>query len=30
MKEIIYNEDNLKEEEIHEWVKRAKVLVVIS
>ena len=30
MKEIIYNEDNLKEEEINEWVKRAKVLVVNS
>ena len=30
MKEIIYNEDKLKEEEIHEWVKRAKVLVVNS
>ena len=30
MKEIIYNENNLREEEIHEWVKRAKVLVVNS
>jgi 8-oxo-dGTP pyrophosphatase MutT (NUDIX family) len=30
MKEIIYNENNLKEEEISEWVKRAKVLVVNS
>ena len=30
MKEIIYNEDKLKDEEIHEWVKRAKVLVVNS
>lgn len=30
MKEIIYNEDNLRDEEIHEWVKRAKVLVVNS
>ena len=30
MKEIIYNENNLNEEEIHEWVKRAKVLVVNS
>ena len=30
MKEIIYNDNNLKEEEINEWVKRAKVLVVNS
>lgn len=30
MKEIIYNEDNLRDEEIHEWVKRAKLLVVNS
>jgi len=30
MKEIIYNDDKLKDEEIHEWVKRAKVLVVNS
>jgi diaminopimelate decarboxylase len=30
MKEIIYNENNLKDEEISEWVKRAKVLVVNS
>ena len=30
MKEIIYNEDKLRDEEIHEWVKRAKVLVVNS
>jgi len=30
MKEIVYNENNLREEEIHEWVKRAKVLVVNS
>jgi 8-oxo-dGTP pyrophosphatase MutT (NUDIX family) len=30
MKEIIYNDSNLKEEEIYEWVKRAKVLVVNS
>lgn len=30
MKEIIYNEDNLNEKEINEWVKRAKVLVVNS
>jgi hypothetical protein len=30
MKEIIYNEDKLKDEEIHDWVKRAKVLVVNS
>lgn len=30
MKEIIYNEDNLRDEEIHEWVKRAKILVVNS
>ena len=30
MKEIIYNESNIKEEEVHEWVKRAKVLVVNS
>lgn len=30
MKEIIYNDNILKDEEIHEWVKRAKVLVVNS
>lgn len=30
MKEIIYNEDCLKDEDIHEWVKRAKLLVVNS
>lgn len=30
MKEIIYNEDNLRDEEIDEWVKRAKLLVVNS
>ena len=30
MKEIIYNENNLNDEMIHEWVKRAKVLVVNS
>lgn len=30
MKEIIYNEDKLKDEEINEWVKRAKILVVNS
>ena len=30
MKEIIYNEDKIKDEEIHEWVKRAKLLVVNS
>lgn len=30
MKEIIYNEDKLKDEEIHEWVRRAKLLVVNS
>lgn len=30
MKEIIYNDNNLKDEDIHEWVKRAKVLVVNS
>ncbi len=30
MKEIIYNEDKIKDEDIHEWVKRAKVLVVNS
>ena len=30
MKEIIYNENNLRDEEIKEWVKRAKVLVVNS
>ena len=30
MKEIIYNENNLKNEDISEWVKRAKVLVVNS
>ena len=28
MKEIIYNEDKLRDDEIHEWVKRAKLLVV--
>lgn len=27
MKEIIYNEDNLEEKDIHKWVKRAKLLV---
>ena len=30
MKEIIYNDHNLNNEEINEWVKRAKVLVVNS
>ncbi len=30
MKEIIYNENNLKDEDINKWVKRAKVLVVNS
>ena len=30
MKEIIYNDNNLKDEDIHEWVKRAKILVVNS
>lgn len=30
MKEIIYNDNNIKDEDIHEWVKRAKVLVVNS
>ena len=30
MKEITYNESNIKDEEVHEWVKRAKVLVVNS
>ena len=30
MKKIIYNEDKLKDEEIDEWVKRAKLLVVNS
>lgn len=30
MKEIIYNDNNLKDKDIHEWVKRAKVLVVNS
>lgn len=30
MKEIIYNENNLKDEEISEWVKRVKLLVVNS
>lgn len=30
MKEIIYNEDKLRAQDIHEWVKRAKVLVVNS
>lgn len=30
MKEIIYNENNLKEEDIQEWVKRAKAVVVNS
>ena len=30
MKEIIYNDNTLNDEMIHEWVKRAKVLVVNS
>ena len=30
MKEIIYNDNNLRDSDIHEWVKRAKVLVVNS
>ena len=30
MKEIIYNESNLKDDNIDEWIKRAKVIVVNS
>ena len=30
MKKIIYNENNISDEEIDEWVKRAKVLVINS
>lgn len=30
MKEIIYNDNNLRDEEISKWTKRAKVLVINS